>query len=194
LKFYNPVYGKIFFGNNDILNISTVNLHKNCGVVMQDGYIFSDTIKRNIVTADENIDEKKLKYAIHVANLEDFINSLPLKLNTKIGRAGNGISGGEKQRITIARAIYKNPQFIFFDEATSSLDAKNEKTIYENLQNFYKGKTVVVVAHRLSTVKNADQIVVLSQGKITEIGTHAELTEKRGAYFELVRNQLELGN
>jgi ATP-binding cassette subfamily B protein len=194
LKFYNPTHGKIWFDKNDILNISTAFLHKNCGVVMQDGYIFSDTIKRNIVTADENIDEKKLKYAIHVANLEDFINSLPLKLNTKIGRSGNGISGGEKQRITIARAIYKNPQFIFFDEATSSLDAKNEKIIYENLQNFYKGKTVVVVAHRLSTVKDADQIVVLNQGKIAEIGTHAELTERRGAYFELVRNQLELGN
>ncbi|MCL2312926.1 MAG: peptidase domain-containing ABC transporter [Firmicutes bacterium] len=194
LKFYNPTDGKIFFADNNILNISSLNLYKNCGVVMQDGYIFSDTIKRNIVTADENIDEEKLRYAIQVANLEDFINSLPLKLNTKIGKSGNGISGGEKQRITIARAIYKNPQFIFFDEATSSLDAKNEKIIYENLQSFYKGKTVIVVAHRLSTVMNADQIVVLNKGKIAEIGTHAELTERRGAYFELVRNQLELGN
>ena len=194
LKFYSPTEGKIFFEENNINDISTVFLHKNCGVVMQDGFIFSDTIKRNIITADEKIDEKKLQYALHVANLEDYINSLPLKLNTKIGKSGNGISGGEKQRITIARAIYKNPKFIFFDEATSSLDAKNEKIIYENLQNFYKGKTVVVVAHRLSTVKNADQIVVLNQGKIAEIGTHNELTTKRGAYYELVKNQLELGN
>jgi ATP-binding cassette subfamily B protein len=161
---------------------------------MQDGYIFSDTIKRNIVTADENIDEEQLNYAIKVANLEDFIYSLPLQQNTKIGTRGNSISGGEKQRITIARAIYKNPQFIFFDKATSSLDAKNEKIIYENLQHFYKGKTVVIVAHRLSTVKNADNIVVLDKGKIIEQGTHTALTEKRGAYFELVKNQLELGN
>jgi ATP-binding cassette subfamily B protein len=161
---------------------------------MQDGYIFSDTIKRNIVTADENIDEERYNYAVKVANLEDFINSLPLKQDTKIGTSGNGISGGEKQRITIARAIYKNPQFIFFDEATSSLDAKNEKIIYENLQTFYRGKTVVIVAHRLSTVKNADNIVVLDKGKIIEQGTHITLAEKRGVYFELVKNQLELGN
>ncbi|MCL2598206.1 MAG: ATP-binding cassette domain-containing protein, partial [Paludibacter sp.] len=131
---------------------------------------------------------------IEIANLTDFIQALPLKLNTKIGSSGNQISGGERQRILIARAVYKNPDFLFFDEATNALDANNERAIVENLQDFYKGKTVVIVAHRLSTVKNADQIVVLNKGQVTEIGTHAELTAKRGEYYELVKNQLELGN
>ena len=194
LRFFNPTEGKIFYGNQDLTTISPENLRKKCGIVMQDGYIFSDTILRNIITSDENPDEEKFKTVIKIANLEQFINALPLKENTKIGSAGNQISGGERQRILIARAIYKNPDFIFFDEATNALDANNERVIVENLNEFFQGRTVVVVAHRLSTVKNADNIVVLEKGKIVEQGTHKELAALRGMYFELVKNQLELGN
>jgi ATP-binding cassette subfamily B protein len=193
LKFYEPTCGQIFYGGTLIADISAQNLRTNCGVVMQDGYIFSDTIKRNIATGDEIIDEKKLKYAVKIANLEEFIESLPLKYNTKIGASGNGISGGEKQRVLIARAVYKNPQFLFFDEATSSLDAENEKIIHNNLQDFFHGRTVVIIAHRLSTVKNADNIIVLEKSKIVETGNHSQLTRNKGIYYELVRNQLELG-
>ena len=194
LRFFNSTEGNIYYGSQNILDISPENLRSNCGSVMQDGYIFSDTIARNIVTADENPDTERLQKVIEIANLTDFVQALPLKLNTKIGSSGNQISGGERQRILIARAVYKNPEFLFFDEATNALDANNERAIVENLQDFYKGKTVVIVAHRLSTVKNADQIVVLNKGQITEIGTHEELTAKRGEYYELVKNQLELGN
>lgn len=139
------------------------------------------------------INERKLSNSIYIANISDFINSLPLKLNTKIGASGNGISGGQKQRILIARAVYKNPHYIFFDEATSALDAENEKIIHNNLQDFFSGKTVVIIAHRLSTVKNADNIIVLKKGKIVEQGSHHELVTKKAEYFNLVKNQLELG-
>ncbi len=168
-------------------------MRENCGVVMQDGYIFSDTIERNIATGDESINFLKIQNAIKIANLEEFINVLPLGLKTKIGTSGNGISGGQKQRILIARAVYKDPQLILFDEATSALDAENEKIIHNNLQSFFKGKTVIIIAHRLSTVKNADQIIVLQNGKITETGNHEQLVQKKASYFNLIKNQLELG-
>lgn len=167
--------------------------HNHCGVVMQDGVIFSETIARNIAVSDGEIDEERLMRAAEIACCKDFIMALPLKFNTKIGRDGVGLSQGQKQRILIARAVYKDPDFILLDEATNALDAKNERQITENLEHFYKGKTVVIVAHRLSTVKNADQIVVLDSGKVVEIGTHNDLVARRGAYYELVRNQLELG-
>jgi ATP-binding cassette subfamily B protein len=161
---------------------------------MQEGFIFNDSIAKNIAVGVDNIDKQRLKYAVTVANIREFIEELPLGYNTKIGMEGNGISTGQKQRILIARAVYKNPEILFFDEATSALDANNEKIIMNNLNEFYKDKTVVIIAHRLSTVKNADQIIVLDKGKIIETGNHAELTQKRGAYYELVKNQLELGN
>jgi len=164
-----------------------------CGTVMQDGFIFSDTIARNIAVSDEIIDQTRLRQAVQVANIQEFIEGLPLGYNTKIGQDGIGVSGGQKQRILIARAVYKNPEFLFFDEATSALDANNEKIIMENLNEFFKGRTAVVIAHRLSTVKNADQIIVLEKGKLVEQGTHAELTEQKGMYYDLVKNQLELG-
>lgn len=194
LKFYEPVKGAIKFNHLDINEISPTDLRKNCGVVMQDGFIFSDTIERNIATSDEQIDYYRLNHALVVANIKSFVDELPLGLNTKIGASGNGISGGQKQRILIARAVYKNPHFIFFDEATSALDAENEKIIHDNLQSFFKGKTVIIVAHRLSTVKNADQIIVLKKGEIVEQGNHQELVSKRANYYNLVKNQLELGN
>lgn len=194
LKFYEPTQGKLFFNSENLNNISPKSLRENCGVVMQDGFIFSDTIERNISTGDKKIDEKKLNKAIKVANIQDFIESLPLKLDTKIGASGNGISGGQKQRLLIARAVYKNPQYILFDEATSALDAENEKIIHDNLQEFFKNKTVIIIAHRLSTVKNADQIIVLKNGEIAETGNHQQLVQNKGDYFNLVKNQLELGN
>ncbi|WP_313599323.1 peptidase domain-containing ABC transporter [Epilithonimonas vandammei] len=194
LKFYEPVKGEIKFNHLNINEVSPTDLRKNCGVVMQEGFIFSDTIERNIATSDENIDYEKLNKALETANIKSFVEELPLGLNTKIGASGNGISGGQKQRILIARAVYKNPHFILFDEATSALDAENEKIIHDNLQSFFKGKTVIIVAHRLSTVKNADQIIVLKNGEIVEQGNHHELVSKKADYFNLVKNQLELGN
>lgn len=194
LRFYEPTKGHIFFNGENILNISPKNIRENCGVVMQDGYIFSDTIERNIATGDEIIDKERLKKSIQIANIEDFINNIPLGFNTKIGASGNGISGGQKQRILIARAVYKNPHYIFFDEATSALDADNEKIIHDNLQEFFKGKTVLIIAHRLSTVKNADQIIVLKNGEVVEKGNHHELVKNKADYYNLVKNQLELGN
>lgn len=161
---------------------------------MQDGYIFSDTIASNIGLGEETIDKNKLLHATNISNIHDFIETLPLGYLTKIGQDGMNLSQGQKQRILIARAVYKDPEFLFFDEATSSLDANNEKTIMENLNNYLKNKTAIVVAHRLSTVKNADQIVVLDKGKIVEKGTHKELTSLKGYYYNLVKNQLELGN
>jgi ATP-binding cassette, subfamily B, bacterial len=194
LKFYDPVSGKISLGKTDLKDISPAWLRSKCGTVMQEGYVFSDTIANNISVSDEKTNQDKLRNAVKVANIKEFIDELPLNYNTKIGNAGSGISAGQKQRLLIARAVYKNPDYLFFDEATSALDANNEKVIMENLDEFFKGKTVVVIAHRLSTVKNADQIVVLEHGKIAEIGTHATLVASKGKYFELVKNQLELGN
>lgn len=161
---------------------------------MQDGFIFSETIAQNIAVGEDLVDIERLRHAVMVANIRDFIDSLPLGYNTKIGMEGNGISQGQKQRLLIARAVYKNPEYLFFDEATNALDANNEKEILEHLHDFYKGKTVVIVAHRLSTVKDADKIVVLDKARIAEEGTHRELTEQKGLYYQLVKNQLELGN
>jgi ATP-binding cassette subfamily B protein len=194
LKFYEPVSGEIKVGDQNLSAISAKTWRNLCGVVMQEGYIFSDTIANNIAIGVEDIDKKRLRHACSVANIKEYIEALPLGYNTKIGMDGIGLSTGQKQRILIARAVYKNPDYLFFDEATSALDATNEKVIMNNLSEFFRGKTVVVIAHRLSTVKNADQIVVLEKGKIVERGTHAELTTLRGSYFELVKNQLELGN
>jgi ATP-binding cassette subfamily B protein len=194
LGFYPPNEGKIEIGGINLNQFSMEMWRSNCGVVMQDGFIFSDTIANNIAVGDDHPDRKKLFNAVKMANILDYIQSLPLRYNTKIGQEGAGLSQGQKQRILIARAIYKNPEFLFFDEATNSLDANNEKVIVENLSEFYKGKTVVTVAHRLSTVKNADQIVVLEKGEIIEVGTHNDLVVKRGEYYNLVKNQLELGN
>jgi ATP-binding cassette subfamily B protein len=164
-----------------------------CGVVMQDGYIFSDTIARNIGLGDEEVQPEKLVAAVNVANARQFIEAMPLAYNMKIGAEGTGLSQGQKQRILIARAVYRDPSFLFFDEATSALDAFNERIIIDNLQEYLKGRTAVVIAHRLSTVKRADRIVVLEQGKVVECGTHTELTAARGIYYTLVKNQLELG-
>lgn len=178
-------------------NINEYNLkwwRRHCGVVMQDGVIFSESIARNIAVSDEAIDENRLEDAARLANIHEYIMSLPLKYNTKIGRDGVGLSQGQKQRILIARAVYKNPDFIFLDEATNALDAKNERAIVENLAGFYEGRTVVVVAHRLSTVRNADQIIVIDNGRIAETGSHDTLIGQKGTYFNLVKNQLELGN
>jgi ATP-binding cassette subfamily B protein len=193
LKFYEPQKGEIRLGETPLNIISHQTWRAHCGVVMQDSYIFSDTIARNIAVGVDHVDMDLLKYAVKVANIEDFLQSLPLGFNTKIGSDGNGISMGQRQRILIARAVYKNPDYIFLDEATNSLDANNESVIIENLERFLKGKTVVVVAHRLSTVRHADQIILLDKGKITERGTHQELINVKGKYYTLVKNQLDLG-
>lgn len=192
LRFYNPSKGKIFVGKSDLNNFTQFVWRQNCGSVMQDGFLFSDTIANNIVIGEEHIDKDRLRKAVHIANIQEFIESLPLSYNTKIGAEGIGISGGQKQRILIARAVYKNPRFLFFDEATSALDAQNESTIMENLNEFFAGRTAVIIAHRLSTVKNADQIIVMDNGLIIERGTHLELLSLKGAYFNLVKNQLDL--
>lgn len=194
LKFYEPSLGDIKLGNYNLKNISQKNWRASCGVVMQEGYIFSDTIANNIAIGENYIDQKKLNEAVTIANIKTFIESLPLSFNTKIGREGVGLSTGQKQRLLIARAIYKNPHFLFFDEATSALDAANEKVIMENLNRLFKNKTVIVIAHRLSTVKNADQIIVLDHGTIVEVGNHNALIKQKGNYYNLIKNQLELGN
>ena len=193
LGFYPPVSGTIHLGEISLSHFSMQLWREKCGVVMQDGFIFSDSIANNIAVGVDKIDRQKLLEAVKMSNIQEFIESLPLGYQTKIGQEGVGLSQGQKQRILIARAIYKNPDFIFFDEATNALDANNEKVIMENMDQFYKGRTVVVVAHRLSTVRNADQIIVLDKGEIVEKGTHQQLIELKGSYFNLVRNQLELG-
>ncbi|APT22911.1 ABC transporter ATP-binding protein [Flavobacterium columnare NBRC 100251 = ATCC 23463] len=194
LSYYPPTKGNIQLDTLDLQEASANHWRKKCGIVLQDGKIFSGTIAENIAIADEIIDEDKLINAAKTANILELIKVLPMGFNTKIGNSGIELSGGQKQRILIARAVYKNPDFIFFDEATSALDAENEKIIHDNLQEFFKGKTVVIIAHRLSTVKNADQIIVLKQGQIVEKGKHQELVDKKEDYFNLVKNQLELGN
>lgn len=193
LRFYEPESGNVKVGEQDLSSISFKTWRQQCGVVMQDGFIFSDSIERNIAVGDEYADREKLRNAIKIANIQELIDSLPLGLSTKIGTEGNGISQGQRQRLLIARAVYKDPHYLFFDEATNSLDANNEKVIMENMKEFFKGRTVVVVAHRLSTVSDADNIVVLEKGRIVEQGTHQELTIMKGNYYKLVKNQLALG-
>lgn len=193
LGFYKPIKGSVMVGETPLEKLSSSYWRTLCGSVMQDGFIFSDTIASNIALGDDTIDEEKLKRALHISNLTEFIETLPLGTSTKIGQDGTGISVGQKQRILIARAVYRDPEYIFFDEATNSLDAINERQIIENLDSFFRGRTVVIVAHRLSTVRNASQIVVLDKGTVIEVGTHETLTASRGAYYNLVKNQLELG-
>jgi ATP-binding cassette subfamily B protein len=192
LGFYPPTEGDVFLGNYSLQNVSFREWRNHCGVVMQEGYIFNDTIAGNIAHGDDFIDKERLHYAVRMANIQEYIESLPLRYNTKIGNTGQGLSQGQKQRILIARAIYRNPDYIFLDEATNALDTNNERIIQENLNTFFEGKTVVIVAHRLSTVKEADNIVVLKHGQIVEQGTHSELVRMQGDYFNLVKNQLEL--
>lgn len=193
LGFYQPVTGEILIGDTRLSNLSLKLWRSKVGAVMQDGFLFPDTIASNIAPGSQEINEEMMINAVEIANIKGFIESLPLGYNTKIGANGHGLSEGQKQRLLIARVVYKNPDIIIFDEATNSLDANNEKVIVENLSDFFEGKTVVVVAHRLSTVKNADKIVVLDNGRIIETGNHISLIENRGAYFNLVKNQLELG-
>ena len=194
LGFYKPLQGTIKVGETPLDVINPHLWRSKTGTVMQEGYIFSDTIAKNIAIATDEVDIDRLKHAVKIANISDFINSLPMGYDTKIGMEGNGISQGQRQRLLIARAVYKNPDFFFLDEATNSLDANNEKVIMDNLNEFYKGKTVLIVAHRLSTVRNADNIIVMEKGRIIEQGNHKQLTLKRGAYYTLVKNQLELGD
>ncbi len=193
LGFYPPWEGEIRVGEVPLERFSMDAWRRHCGVVMQDGFIFSDTIANNIAVGEEVIDKKRLLHAVETANIKEFIESLPLKYNSKIGMEGSGISQGQRQRLLIARAVYKDPDYLFFDEATNSLDTNNERVIMDNLMEFYKGKTVVIVAHRLSTVQHADNIIVLDKGQVVEEGTHQALTARKGAYYTLVKNQLELG-
>ncbi|MFK7784431.1 MAG: peptidase domain-containing ABC transporter [Crocinitomicaceae bacterium] len=192
IKFYEANEGIINYGNVNLNNIAQNSWRSKCGVVMQEGYIFNDTIAKNIAIGQEYIDHKKLMQAVKIANIQEFVDALPLGFNTKVGLEGTGMSTGQKQRLLIARAVYKNPDIIFFDEATSALDAKNELIIMKNLNQFFEERTAIVIAHRLSTVRNADQIVVLDEGKIIEKGTHSELVALRGNYYTLVKNQLDL--
>ena len=194
LKYYTPNKGSIKVDGTNLDTISHKSWRKNCGVVMQEGYLFGKTIAENIALGVDEIDKQKLVKAAKIANIKDFIEELPLSYNTKIGQNGMGLSTGQKQRILIARAVYKNPKCLFFDEATSALDANNEKIIMDKLNSFFKNKTVLIIAHRLSTVKNANQIIVLDKGKIKEVGNHTSLVAAKGTYYNLVKNQLELGN
>jgi ATP-binding cassette subfamily B protein len=194
LGFFDPIEGEIAVGKTKLKNLSQRRWRSKCGVVLQDGYLFSDTIARNIAVGEEIIDSERVHQAVEMACIRDFIEELPLGYNTKIGQDGIGLSQGQRQRLLIARAIYKQPDYLLFDEATNALDAENERMVIENINHFSKGKTVVVIAHRLSTVKNADQIIVLERGEIVERGTHKELTDKKGRYYHLVKEQLELGS
>ncbi len=194
LGFYKPSKGTIKIGGIHLDNISKGIWRESCGAVMQDGFIFSESIARNVAESDDKVDKAKLLKAVKTANIQEFVESLPLGYNTKVGLRGNGLSQGQRQRLLISRAVYKDPSYLFFDEATNALDAQNEKVIMENMEQFFSGRTVIVVAHRLSTVKNADQIIVLEKGELVEKGTHQSLVEKRGYYYTLVKNQLELGS
>jgi len=195
LKFYMPQQGRIKMGQMKIEDISTRLWRQQCGVVMQDGYIFADTLLRNITESDSDtqVDTQRLRQSLKIANLQELVEALPEGLNTKIGSSGLSLSGGQRQRVLIARAVYKDPQYLFFDEATSALDARNEREVMENLNAFFKGRTVLIIAHRLSTVRNADQIITLDGGNIVECGNHQDLVKQKGAYFTLIKNQLELG-
>ena len=195
LKFHEPTKGDILIDADNLNHVNNDYWRMNCGAVMQDTFIFNDTIAGNISESEQNeiIDREKLKKASFISNIEEFIEKLPNKYNTELGTSGIRLSGGQEQRIMIARAVYKNPFFVFFDEATSALDANNEKIIMKNLNGFIENRTSVIVAHRLSTVKNADNIIVLENGEIVEQGNHEELTLKKEKYYELVKNQLELG-
>ncbi len=192
LRFYQPTGGKIRIGDTDLENLAHATWRAHCGSVMQDGYIFNDTIAGNIAVGEEHINREQLKNAVQIAHIREFIESLPLGYHTKIGNEGTGVSGGQRQRILIARAVYKNPEFLFFDEATSALDARNERVIMENLDRFFRGRTALVIAHRLSTVKQADHIIVLDKGRVAEQGSHSELLARKGAYYSLVQSQLDL--
>ncbi|MDE6028612.1 MAG: ATP-binding cassette domain-containing protein, partial [Muribaculaceae bacterium] len=194
LGYYPVLNGEIRVAGMPVGRYSLKWWRRHCGVVMQEGVIFSESIARNIAVDDGEIDPERLENAARIACIHEYVMGLPLKYNTLIGRDGIGLSQGQKQRILIARAVYKNPDFIFLDEATNSLDATNERMIVENLEKFYKGKTVVIVAHRLSTVRNADHIIVMEEGRVVETGSHGELIQKRGTYFNLIKNQLELGS
>ena len=194
LGYYPVMSGSISIAGRNINEYNLKWWRRHCGVVMQDGVIFSESIARNIAVDDNEIDPERLREAARIACIDDYVMSLPLKYDTKIGRDGVGLSQGQKQRILIARAVYKNPDFIFLDEAANALDARNERAIVENLDVFYRGRTVVVVAHRLSTVRNADRIIVLDGGRVVETGNHDSLIERKGAYYNLVKNQLELGS
>jgi ATP-binding cassette subfamily B protein len=194
LGFFEPVEGEVSIGSTKFKNISGRFWRSKCGAVMQDGFLFSDTIANNVAVGDEFIDKKRLYEAVDMACIREFIEGLPLGYNTKIGQEGIGLSQGQKQRLLIARAFYKQAEYLLFDEATNALDAQNERKVIENIKQFSKGRTVLVIAHRLSTVKNADQIVVLDQGEIVEKGTHQELTKLKGKYYQLVKEQLELGS
>ncbi|HIR33806.1 MAG TPA: peptidase domain-containing ABC transporter [Candidatus Coprenecus merdigallinarum] len=194
LGFYEPVSGEVLLGGRRIGDYSPTAWREQCGTVMQEGFIFSDTIADNIGVSDESPDMERVRQAVETANIGDFIDGLPLRYNTKIGAEGNGVSTGQKQRLLIARAAYRDARYLFLDEATNSLDANNEKVIMERLDTLFRGRTVVIVAHRLSTVRNADNIIVLDRGRVVEQGTHRELTERKGYYYRLVKNQLELGN
>lgn len=194
MKFYEPIIGDIMIGNLNLNNISPGFWRNSCGVVMQEGYVFNDTIVENIAVGEDLVEQEKFNQAIEISNIKEFIENLPLKEHTQIGNEGVGMSGGQKQRLFIARAVYKSPEYILFDEATSSLDTKNEKIIMGNLKHFFKGKTAIVIAHRLSTVKNADKIIVLDKGKVVEEGTHNDLVTLKGEYYRLIKDQLELGN
>lgn len=194
LGFYHPTKGNIYLGSTRLDKIDKRLWRAKCGSVMQDGFIFSDSVANNIAESDEQADWEKISLAVQTANIQETIEAMPVSYNTMIGPRGNALSQGQRQRLLIARAVYKNPDFLFFDEATNALDAKNERIIVDNLNRFFRGKTVVIVAHRLSTVKNADQIIVLENGKIVEAGKHNALVKHRGAYFKLIKDQLELGN
>lgn len=194
LGFYEPVSGEVLLGGRRIGDYSPTAWREQCGTVMQEGFIFSDTIADNIGVSDESPDMERVRQAVETANIGDFIDGLPLRYNTRIGAEGNGVSTGQKQRLLIARAAYRDARYLFLDEATNSLDANNEKVIMERLDTLFRGRTVVIVAHRLSTVRNADNIIVLDRGRVVEQGTHRELTERKGYYYRLVKNQLELGN